>query len=203
MFQQARHGLNLTGEEKGEEGMGRVKVSTWKFEWDIRTHCAHGQWEFFRQWHRADPYQSLIDMFRILAETRRAQEEIEAQDYEAECQEMLARQEGLAFGMDADDTAFMAPIDAENSVEAEAVEAVEAEEAEVADAEEAPIIAVRSGRRLTPEEWALRGAEAVENTEEAPIIAIRSGQRLTPEELAILRAEKMEDLVDEWESSRH
>ena len=167
MFQQARHGLNLTAEE---EGMGRVKVPSWKFEWDIRTHCAHGQWDFFRQWHRADPYQSLIDMFRILAETRRAQEEIEARDYEAECQEMLARQEGLAFGMDADDTAFMAPIDAENSVEAEAEEA---EDTEVADAEEAPIIAVPSGQRLTPEEWAL------------------------------LRAEKMEDLVDEWESSRY
>jgi hypothetical protein len=172
MFQQARHGLNLTGEE---EGMGRVKVPTWKFEWDIRTHCSHGQWDFFRRWHRADPYQSLIDMFRILAETRQAQEEIEARDYEAECQEMLARQEGLAFGMDADDTVPMAVMDAENSVEAEAEgaeeEAVEAEEAE--EAEEAPIIAVRSGRRLTAEEWAL------------------------------LRAEKMEDLVDEWESSRY
>lgn len=195
MFQQARHGLNLTVEEEREEGMGRVKVPTWKFEWDIRTHCAHGQWDFFRRWHRADPYQSLIDMFRILAETRRAQEEIEARDYEAECQEMLARQEGLAFGMDADDTAFMAPIDAENSGEAEAE----------AEAEEAPIIAVRSGRRLTPEEWALRGAEAVkeEAVEEAPIIAVPSGQRLTPEEWALLRAEKMEDLVDEWESSRY
>jgi len=136
-------------------------------------------------------------MFRILAETRRAQEEIEARDYEAECQEMLARQEGLAFGMDADDTVPIAVMDAENSVEADAEEAEEAEEEAV---EEAPIIAVRSGRRLTPEEWALRGAEAVE---EAPILAVRSGQRLTPEEWAILRAEKMEDLVDEWESSRY
>jgi hypothetical protein len=190
-------------EEGGEEGMGRVKVPTWKFEWDIRTHCAHGQWDFFRRWHRADPYQSLIDMFRILAETRRAQEEIEARDYEAECQEMLAQQEGLAFGMDADDTVPMAAMDAENSVEAEeeAVETEEAvEEAEEEAVEEAPIIAVRSGRRLTPEEWALRGAEAVE---EAPIIAVPSGQRLTPEEWALLRAEKMEDLVDEWESSRY
>jgi len=200
MFQQARHGLNLTGEEEGEEGMGRVKVPTWKFEWDIRTHCAHGQWDFFRRWHRADPYQSLIDMFRILAETRRAQEEIEAQDYEAECQEMLAQQEGLAFQMDADDTVPMAAMDAENSVDADAVEEEAVEEAEEEAVEDAPIIAVRSGRRLTPEEWALRGAEAIE---EAPIIAVPSGQRLTPEEWALLRAEKMEDLVDEWESSRY
>jgi len=139
-------------------------------------------------------------MFRILAETRRAQEEIEARDYEAECQEMLARQEGLAFGMDADDTVPMAEMEAENSGEAEAEEAEAFEEEAV---EEAPIIAVRSGRRLTPEEWALLRAEAVEAVEEAPIIAVRSSQRLTPEEWALLRAEKMEDLVDEWESSRY
>ena len=148
------------------------------FEWDIRQHCSHGQWDFFRDWHKEEPTLPLVGMLRILADAEQEKEDASTREWEEEAQEMMERQ-GLAL-----EAAMEAEQDPSEEAEAEAEDAEayfarELREALVLFDERIaqPIVAVRSGRVAASFEDSTRPAE-------------------------LRRAEQMEDLEDCWESSR-
>ena len=144
------------------------------FEWDIRQHCSHGQWDFFRDWHKEEPTLSLVGMLRILADAEQEKEDTYAREWEEEAQEMMERQ-GLALeaAMEAEQGPSEEPEDAEAYFERELREALVLFDERIAQ----PIVAVRSGRFAASFEESTRPAE-------------------------LRHSEQMEDLADSWESSR-
>lgn len=160
-----------------------MKVSHADFGWEIQQHCPHGQWDFFRDWHKEEPTLPLVGMFRILADAEQEKEDASVREWEEEAHEMMERQ-GLALeaAIEAEQDPSESPEDAEDAEEAEDAEAYferELREALVLFDERIaqPIVAVRSGRVAASFEESTRPAE-------------------------LRRAEQMEDLADSWESSR-